>query len=342
MAKKIFTGKRLLFAAKSRVEVADWDVFEPQKGEVLFETLVSLVSPGTELSHLHDTHTKPTQYPTNSGYLSAGRIVKIGTGVEKWKPGDVVLSGLGHVSHAVFPESHPFVKVPHGMELRDAVWVKIATIPLWGVQKAAVRLGSTVAVFGLGAIGQMAAQLAKIAGGLPVIGVDLCQNRLDLAASLGITAVNGKTDVAAAVKEATDGYGLDCIIEATGTPHVAHSLFEHCAHGATISILGGVHKPVPLDLYTHFQKKCLTMVGAHTSGTPNEADSFYPYSHEHNIRFLMKAIQTGLFNVRAYTSKFVSYEEGPAMFKALSDPESGVLDVVFDWSEVAQSSNLLK
>ncbi|HHN47306.1 MAG TPA: zinc-binding alcohol dehydrogenase [Planctomycetes bacterium] len=336
MAKKLFTGKRVLFAAKGRVEIADWDVFEPQSGEVLFENVASLVSPGTELSHLFDIHTKPAAYPSNTGYISAGRIARVGPGVEKWKPGDVVLSGLGHVSHAVFPETHWFVPVPEGMELVDAVWAKLATIPIFGVQRAAVRIGSSVGVFGLGVIGQLAAQLARLAGGLPVIGVDLSEKRLELARSTGAHAVvNGSGDVATAVSKATGGYGLDCVIEVTGTPSVVHKLFDYCAPGAYVCILGGVHKPVTLDLYTHFQKKGITMVGSHTSNCPAEASPVYPYNMAHNLGYLLKAISTGALQVKPLTSRFVSFREAPAMYAALAEKTSDVIGVAFDWSETS-------
>ena len=189
----------------------------------------------------------------------------------------------------------------------------------------------------------MAAQMAKVAGGHPVIGVDICKPRLEVAKSVGIIPVNAKeVDVKEAIMDITAGHGVDCVVEATGTPHTAPDLFEYCAVGATISILGGIHKPVMLDLYTEFQKKCLTMVGAHTSGMPTEADSFWPYNHDHAVKYLIRAIKDGVLDMKPYTSKVVSYKQGPEMFDALTHPDSGVLDVIFDWSEVADNSGLLK
>ena len=343
MAKKIFTGKRVLFKDLHVVEVADWDVFEPQGGEVLFENMVSLISPGTELSRLHGTHSAPGTFPTNTGYISIGRIAKVGAGVTKLKPGDMVFSGLGHVSHAIFKADNKDLRpVPKGVPLTEIIWAKLAVIPLWGVQTAQVRIGATVGVFGLGVIGQLAAQLAKLAGGMPVIGVDLNEKRLQVAKSCGVDViVNGSGNVKAEIDKATDGYGLDCVIEVTGTPHVAHTLFDYCAQGAVVSILGGVHKPVTLDLYTNFQKKCITMVGAHTGGTPNEASVVYPYNMDHNFNYLVRAITAGVLKVKPLTSKFVSFREAPKMYEALSDKNSDVINVAFDWKEVYEKSNLV-
>lgn len=343
MAKKIFTGKRVLFKDLHVVEVADWDVFEPEAGQVLFENMVSLVSTGTELSRLHGTHSVSKPFPTNTGYISVGRIARVGTGVKKWKAGDIVFSGLGHVSHACFPETDGNLRVvPPGADLKEIVWAKLATIPLWGVQRGQVRVGAMTAVFGLGVIGQLAVQLAKLAGGSPVVGVDLAENRLEVAKSCGADVViNGATDVKAALNKATGGAGLDCIIEVTGTPHIVHSLFEYCAPGAVVCILGGVHKPVTLDLYTHFQIKGITLVGAHTGLTPKEASVIYPYNMDHNVDYLIRAIMSGALKVKPLLSKFVSFKEAPKMYEMLSDPKSGVIGVAFDWKEVYESSRLL-
>lgn len=254
--RKIATGKRIVFAEKGRVEIRDWDVFEPERGEVLVETHVSLVSTGTELSRLHDTHSSPATYPTNTGYASAGAVVRVGPGVEDWRPGDRVLPGYGHLSHLPAPAAR-IKRIPDGMDYKSAVWSVLCNISLFGVQRGGVGLGDAVGVFGLGVIGQLAVAFAHLVGGLPVLAVGPVEFRRRKALELGADVAldpQGE-DVAARIVELTGGHGLDVIIEATGTPHVAHALFEYAAPGAMVVVLGGVHKPVSLDLYTHFQPR---------------------------------------------------------------------------------------
>lgn len=335
--KKIGTGKRIVFTAKSVVEILDWDIFEPERGEVLFESHVTLVSPGTELSRLHDTHTVSRPYPTNTGYASAGKVVRVGPGVDEYKPGDTVLSSLGHVSHNPMPVSN-LTPIPEGMDLRDAVWQKLCMISIFGVRRGEVAPGCAVGVFGLGVIGQLAVNLSSLAGGLPVIAVDPVEFRRDKALEMGADAVvdPSSEDVAGRIQELTGGNGLDVIIECTGTPHVAHQMFEYAAYGARVVILGGVHKPVSLDLYSDFQKKCITMVGAHTSGTPAAGTAFYRYSSGFNSSYIFRALGKGVLAPGKLVTHFVPFRKAPEMYAALTDRKDETLGVVFDWSETVE------
>ena len=335
--KKIATGKRVVFAQKGVVEIRDWDVFEPERGEVLFENRVSLVSPGTELSRLHDTHSVSRPYPTNTGYVSAGRVVKLGPGVEGVEPGQPVLSSLGHISHHPVPASS-LTPVPEGMELKDAVWTALCRISIFGVQRGGVGLGDAVGVFGLGVIGQLAVAFSHLAGGLPVVGIDPVAFRRQKALEVGADATIDPRDgkLAEQVRDLTAGHGFDVVIESTGTPHVAHQLFEYCAPGAVVVILGGVHKPVSLDLYSHFQRKGITMVGAHGPTTPQEASVIYRRNTGFNTAYILRAIRKGALKVGTLLTHLVPFRQAPEMYRALTEEKDRTLGVAFDWTETAE------
>jgi threonine dehydrogenase-like Zn-dependent dehydrogenase len=87
-----------------------------------------------------------------------------------------------------------------------------------GVQYAQIPPGGTVAVFGLGPIGQMAARIALHQGASTVIGVDLVPDRLAMAARHGVTTVDMRSidDVVGAIREMTGGRGPDSVIDAVG------------------------------------------------------------------------------------------------------------------------------
>ncbi|RMI09484.1 zinc-dependent alcohol dehydrogenase [Cellulomonas triticagri] len=88
------------------------------------------------------------------------------------------------------------------------------------VEYAAVPPGGTVAVLGLGPIGQMAARVALHRGAGRVIGVDLVPERLAMAARHGVEVLDasrtGDGEIAAVVREVTDGRGADSVIDAVG------------------------------------------------------------------------------------------------------------------------------
>lgn len=83
------------------------------------------------------------------------------------------------------------------------------------------EFGSTIAIYGAGAVGLSGIMAAKIAGCKTIIAVDLHENRLELAKELGAThVINGKTsDVVKEIKEITNG-GTHYALETTGVPVV--------------------------------------------------------------------------------------------------------------------------
>jgi S-(hydroxymethyl)mycothiol dehydrogenase len=90
-----------------------------------------------------------------------------------------------------------------------------------------VGLGDSVAVFGCGGVGCAAVAGSKIAGAAVIIGVDLNQDKLELATAFGAThTVNASTDdPVEAIKGLTDGNGADVCIEAVGDPKVMEQAF---------------------------------------------------------------------------------------------------------------------
>ena len=86
-----------------------------------------------------------------------------------------------------------------------------------GTELAGVQPGRTVAVFGAGPVGLMAALSANIRGAAQTFVVDFQPDRLALAATMGATAVNlAEVDATEAIMDATGGFGVDCGVEAVG------------------------------------------------------------------------------------------------------------------------------
>ncbi len=86
-----------------------------------------------------------------------------------------------------------------------------------GAELAGVSPGKSVAVFGAGPVGLMATHSAILRGASQVFTVDKEPDRLALASKLGATAVNlADTDPVDVIMERTDGFGVDCGVEAVG------------------------------------------------------------------------------------------------------------------------------
>ncbi|GAA4717661.1 zinc-dependent alcohol dehydrogenase [Pedococcus ginsenosidimutans] len=111
------------------------------------------------------------------------------------------------------------VKVPDEMPDTRFLYLSDILPTAWqGVKYADVEPGGTLAVIGLGPVGQFATRIAKQLGAGRVIGVDLVPERLALAARHGIETLDLREvdDVAATLIEMTGGRGPDGVLEAVG------------------------------------------------------------------------------------------------------------------------------
>ena len=118
------------------------------------------------------------------------------------------------------PQAHygPIV-VPHGPPDEQFLFLSDVLPTAWqAVKYADVPPGGAVAVLGLGPIGQMCARIALHLGASQVFGVDLVDDRLNLARRYGVETIDlsAVDDVAGEIRERTGGRGPDSVIDAVG------------------------------------------------------------------------------------------------------------------------------
>jgi len=126
----------------------------------------------------------------------------------------------GQAEYLRVPQAHfgP-IKVPHEHPDQRFLYLSDIIPTAWqAVTYADVPPGGTLAVLGLGPVGQFAARIARHLGVDRVIGVDLVTERLALAAAHGIEVLDsrGVDNVAAALIEMTGGRGPDGVVDAVG------------------------------------------------------------------------------------------------------------------------------
>jgi threonine dehydrogenase-like Zn-dependent dehydrogenase len=122
------------------------------------------------------------------------------------------------------------IKVPEGPPDEQFVYLSDVLPTSWqAVEYAAIPEGGSVAVFGLGPIGQMSARIALHQGAENVFGIDLVPERLEMARRHGVQAVDASAhdNIADSLREMTDGRGPDSVIDAVGME----------AHGAPLGKL---------------------------------------------------------------------------------------------------------
>ena len=135
----------------------------------------------------------------------------------------------GQAEYLRVPQAHygP-INVPEGAPDERFLYLSDVIPTAWqAVAYADVPKGGTLAIYGLGPIGQMCVRVAKHLGIERVIGIDLVQERNELARRYGAETIDWSDDVAAELLDSTGGRGADSVIEAVGTE----------AHGAPVQEL---------------------------------------------------------------------------------------------------------
>jgi alcohol dehydrogenase len=175
---------------------------------------------------------------------AAGRLL---SGARRWRDeGDAELHhhlGVSAFAEEIVISARSAVRVEPELPFELAALFGCAVLTGVGavVNTAAVRLGESVAVFGLGGVGLAAVLGAVAAGADPVVAVDRVPEKLALARDLGATAtIEADDDVVAAVRDASDG-GADHAIETVGSEAVLAQAYAATRRGGDTVTVGLPH-----------------------------------------------------------------------------------------------------
>ncbi|MEJ7810223.1 MAG: zinc-binding dehydrogenase [Gemmatimonadaceae bacterium] len=128
---------------------------------------------------------------------------------------------------------------------------------LHAVDRAELRLGQSVAVLGVGPVGQSVIALAALSGAVEVIAVGDPPDRLAFAERMGATATLGLDVPAAerteAVRARTGGRGVDVVIEASGSPDAVSQALDMVRDGGRVVVCGHYTDNGAIELHPHYQ-----------------------------------------------------------------------------------------
>lgn len=143
--------------------------------------------------------------------------------------------------------------VPGPISPAEAAMIEPLAVALHTIELANLKPGETVAILGLGPIGLLTAQVARVAGSKQVIGTDLLAYRVSGAGNYGVDhAVDvSSRDTVDAVMEATSGRGVDVAIDcarSTETPGLACRVARPAGRCVLTGISGEEHGIFPVDI----------------------------------------------------------------------------------------------
>jgi propanol-preferring alcohol dehydrogenase len=130
------------------------------------------------------------------------------------------------------------------------------------LQKARLKAGETVAVFGVGGLGMSAVQLARALGALKVFAIDINPERLALASQFGALPINAaQVNAVDQIRHATDGRGVDVAVELIGLPLTMHQAVQSLAIQGRAALAGITQKPFEVTPYYELINREAEIIG---------------------------------------------------------------------------------
>lgn len=215
---------------------------------------------------------KPSaKYPVPLGNMTVGVVVEVGSKVRRVKVGDRVYGYLPIRETHTVPEDRVKLAPPE-LTNEELVCIDPAVVALMAIREGHVRLGDHVAIFGLGAIGLMTIQMARLSGATLVIGVEPIKRRRELAKKYGADVVlDPKTcDVGLKIKMLTNKRGVDVSIDTSGSYRALHQAIRATAYGGTVVPVSWYHgeaRGLYLGEEWHFNRQVMVS-GARVESEP--------------------------------------------------------------------------
>lgn len=242
----------LVVESPKKIGFTEYTDREPVGSEVLVRTTVSGIKHGTELNMYRGTlpfaeelwdsdlrlFRQPGEgeqvapfFPHTLGSWAAGVVEKVGPDVKRFRPGDQVHGEWKHRETIIKNEKLLYPVNPQ-VDAETMLFSDPARFALGAIHDASIKVGDKVAIFGMGAIGMIALQIARLNGAMQVIAVDPIPGRAGLAENLGADQVinPAATDAGIAIKKATGGKGVDVAIDISGS------------YAALLQAIRGVHR----------------------------------------------------------------------------------------------------
>ena len=171
-----------------------------------------------------------------------------------------------HQSTYVVPAQMP-VRLPDGLDPVLGVFLANIETATNVVIDAAPRLGERVAVFGQGVVGLLITQLLRLTGVSQIIVVEPVARRRELACQVGAdVALVASGETLGAIRDLTDGAGVDLVIEASGSAAALDQALDALVFGGTCVVCSWYGtKPVELRLGGAFHRRRLRIVSSQVS-----------------------------------------------------------------------------
>lgn len=368
--------KQIFYNSKQLIEISEVPIPEIGDNEILISVKTSLISTGTETvgynsgslysrnikklssikkiantinsTGLKNTYRKILEKENElkpTGYSGAGIVVKTGRQVQKYSIGDrVAYIGAPHAEYVVVGENS-IARISEGVSFAEASFGALACIALHGVRLADPTLGEKAIVLGMGLVGVLVAQFARLSG-MEVICLETIANRRQFAIELGFNTVldpSSDENIMKTINSCTNGYGADILYLCAGSKNsdVTNNALSFCRDKGRVIMIGDMG--LNLIRGPLFSKEIDFKISR--SYGPGRYDKQYEqkaldypigyvrWTANRNLQYFLQVLSENKINTKNMISKEYSIDEATEAYQQLKDSANNILSIVMTYPD---------
>lgn len=315
---------------------------------LLVKTYASLISAGREVGQRGCQRVRGGAYRP-VGYQCAGEVVAVGRACDGFHVGQrVACMGLEakHSDWVTVPQNLA-IGLPDHVGYDEGAFVALAGVATHAVRRATLSVGEDVVVVGLGVVGQLVAQLCRIAGLNQVLAFDPIPLRVERARNVGVSLADlcSGDDAVRRTMDVTAGEGIDCGFVCFGgdASTVVQDLRRMIRHAPDGKRWGRIVIPGGATVTCRFGASMDNIdIRSSVGPGPGYRDSTYEQGGDYpqtlvrwparsNSQLFVRWLETGRLNVKDLITLHVSFSDVTKGFDALMDTPESQLGVIITY-----------
>lgn len=285
------------------------------------------------------------------GYSASGVVIE--SRCEEFSVGDrVACAGAQFANHAeiISVPKNLTTKIPDSVSFAEAAYTTLGAIALQGVRQADLRLGETVAVIGLGLLGQLTVQFLK-ASGCRVVGLDINESLFEMAKQYGCDATfPSSRDSAASIRAFTRGLGTDAVIITASTSSDEPMLLalDVARKKSPIVVVGAVPMNVPRSPF--YEKELELRIScsygpgrydpSYEEGGNDYPAGYVRWTENRNMGAFLDLIATGKVDVKSMTTHNFPVKQATDAYDLITGKkQEPYLGILLEYPERKEAGN---
>ncbi len=272
------------------------------------------------------------KFPRMSGYSNVGEVADVGSAADRSWIGARAVSRGAHAAWVV-RDIADLRRVPSEVSAEEATFATLAGVTMHGLRRSRLTWGESLAVFGLGLIGQLCVRLARLAGAADIFAIELSHlRRSKLPDGVEIHPLGDDLDLAlGTVRDATEGQGLDLAVEATGNGELIPREIEFLRDNGRLLMLSSPRSATTFDFHDLCNRRSLTIIGAHGFSQYNVPTPDSPWTRQRHGDLFLALVAAGRLTVRELVTHRFPYDRAQDAYALLAAAGGDALGVIIEW-----------